>query len=59
MKSAIRLAPVYASWWVELLAIAYRDHGQFGQAISAAKEALRLNPASREETEKLEPIGDQ
>ena len=44
VKNAIRYAPVYASWWVELLAIAYRDNGQYGPAISAAKEALRLNP---------------
>ena len=44
VKNAIRYAPVYAPWWVEVLAIAYRDAGQYGRAISAAKEALRLNP---------------
>lgn len=43
VKNAIRYAPVYAPWWVELLAIAYRDSGHYGQAISAAKEALRLS----------------
>ena len=44
VKNAIRYAPVYAPWWVEVLAIAYRDNGQYGRAISAAKDALGLNP---------------
>ena len=43
VKNAIRYAPVYAPWWIEILATAYRDDGQYGRAISAAKEALRLN----------------
>ena len=43
VKNAIRTAPVYAPWWVELLAIAYRDSGQYGRAISAAKEAIALS----------------
>ena len=43
VKNAIRTAPVYAPWWVELLAIAYRDSGQYGRAISAAKEAILLS----------------
>ena len=42
----MRIAPVYASWWVELLAIAYRDNGDNGQSISAAKDALLLNADS-------------
>ncbi len=45
VKNAMRYAPVYASWWVNVLATAYRDSGQYGRAISAAKEALRLNPS--------------
>jgi len=44
VKNAIRYAPVYAPWWLEVLATAYRDDGQYGRAISTAKEALRLNP---------------
>ena len=46
VKNAIRYAPVYATWWLEVLATAYRDDGQYGRAISTAKEALRLNPKS-------------
>ncbi len=44
VKNAIRYAPVYAPWWLEVLATAYRDDEQYGRAISTAKEALRLNP---------------
>ena len=44
IKNGIRFSPVYAPWWVDMLATAYRDSEQFGLAISAAKEALRLNP---------------
>ena len=44
VKNAIRAAPVYASWWIEILAAAYRDSGQTGLAISASKEASRLTP---------------
>ena len=48
VKIAIRHSPVYSPWWVDILAMAYRDSEQFGLAISAAKEALRLNPADRD-----------
>jgi adenylate cyclase len=44
VKAAIRYAPVYASWWVEILAAAYRDSGQSDMAAAAAREALRLRP---------------
>jgi class 3 adenylate cyclase/TolB-like protein len=46
VKAAIRYAPVYATWWIEILAAAYRDAGQFEMAVSAAKEAIRLRPES-------------
>jgi len=46
VKSAIRFAPVYASWWVEILATAHRDAGQNELAIAAANELLRKNPES-------------
>ncbi len=46
VKSAIRSAPVYASWWVEILASAYRDAGQNELAIAAANELIRKNPDS-------------
>ncbi len=46
VKSAIRFAPVYASWWVEILAAAYRDAGQNELAIAAANELLRKKPES-------------
>ncbi len=44
IKNGIRFSPVYAPWWVDMLATAYRDSEQFGLAMSAAKEALRLRP---------------
>jgi len=46
VKAAIRYAPAYASWWVEILAAAYRDSGQSDMAAAAAREALRLRPDS-------------
>ena len=46
VKAAIRYAPAYASWWVEILASAYRDSGQSDMAVAAAREALRLRPES-------------
>lgn len=44
VRTAIRAAPVYASWWVEILAAAYRDAGDFERAIAAGEEAVRANP---------------
>ena len=46
VRAAIRFAPVYASWWVEILASAYRDAGQNELAIAAINELLRKNPDS-------------
>jgi tetratricopeptide (TPR) repeat protein len=46
VKSAMRHAPAYASWWVEILAAAYRDSGQADLATAAANEALELRPDS-------------
>ena len=46
VKAAIRHAPAYASWWIEILAAAYRDSGQCDMAAVAAREALRLRPDS-------------
>lgn len=46
IKSAIRHAPAYASWWVEILAAAYRDSGELDLAAAAAREALRMRPDS-------------
>ncbi len=45
---AIRAAPVYASWWVEILAAAYRDLGRHEMAEAAARELLRRKPESLE-----------
>ncbi|MGI9522591.1 MAG: tetratricopeptide repeat protein [Hyphomicrobiaceae bacterium] len=46
VRSAIRYSPVYAAWWVEILASAYRDAGENNSAIAAANELLRKNPDS-------------
>ncbi len=43
---AIRLSPVYPPWFVEILASGYRDTGQTSLAIAAAREAIRIAPAS-------------
>lgn len=43
VRSAIRAAPVYATWWLEILATAYRDADRIDQAIAAARELLRKN----------------
>ena len=48
IKNGIRFSPVYPPLWVDILAAAYRDSEQYGLAISAAKEALRLNPGDRD-----------
>ncbi len=44
VKSAIRSAPVYASWWVEILAAAYRDMGLNESAIGAINQLLSKRP---------------
>lgn len=44
IKAAIRYAPAYASWWVEILSAAYRDSNQSDMAVAAAREALSLRP---------------
>lgn len=46
VKAAIRYAPAYAPWWIEILAAAYRDAGQFEMAIAAARQALIQRPDS-------------
>jgi tetratricopeptide (TPR) repeat protein len=46
VKSAMRSAPVYASWWVEILAAAYRDSGLNESAISAINQLLSKKPDS-------------
>ncbi|MEW9922457.1 BTAD domain-containing putative transcriptional regulator [Marimonas sp. MJW-29] len=45
---AIRAAPVYASWWVEILAAAYRDLSRLEMAEAAVLELLRRKPDSLE-----------
>ncbi|MGI3185691.1 BTAD domain-containing putative transcriptional regulator [Nioella aestuarii] len=45
---AIRAAPIYASWWVEILAAAYRDLGRLEMAEAAARELLRRKPDNLE-----------
>jgi TolB-like protein len=48
VRKAIRIAPVYPPWFIEILAAAYRDGGQLDMAEMAAREAVRINPGSRE-----------
>ena len=44
IKESIRLTPVYPPWIVTLLAAAYRESGDIGRSISAAKHSIRLSP---------------
>lgn len=46
VKRAIRHAPVYPPWFVEVLAAAYRESGQADFAVAAAHEAIRIAPQS-------------
>ena len=45
-RNAIRISPVYAPWFVEVLATAYRDCAQLSFAIAAAREAIRIAPGA-------------
>jgi adenylate cyclase len=45
-KRAIRFMPVYPSWFVEILAAAYREAGQSDFAIIAARDIMRVAPSS-------------
>ncbi len=46
VKRAIRLSPVYPPWFLEILAASYREAGELGLAIVAAREVIRLAPQS-------------
>jgi TolB-like protein len=46
VKRAIRYAPVYPPWFIEILATAYRESGQPDFAVTAALEGLRIAPQS-------------
>jgi adenylate cyclase len=48
LKEAIRITPVYPSWYMSLLAAAYRESGQLAQSITAARHGIRLNPTDPE-----------
>ena len=46
MRCAIRYAPIYAPWWLEVLASAYHHVGEHDRAVAVIREALRLNPSA-------------
>jgi TolB-like protein len=46
VKRAIRHAPVYPPWFMELLAACYRESGQVDFAVAAAHEGIRIAPQS-------------
>lgn len=46
MRCAIRYAPIYAPWWLDVLASAYLHSGEHGRALAVTREALRLNPSA-------------
>jgi adenylate cyclase len=48
LKEAIRITPVYPAWYMSLLAAAYRESGQLGQSMAAARHGIRLNPEDLE-----------
>jgi len=43
-RRAIRFAPVYSPWFVEILANSYRENGQLDLAVAATREVLRVAP---------------
>ena len=48
MRCAIRYSPVYAPWWLDVLAAAYHLAGDRDRAVAVAREAVRLNPGAVE-----------
>jgi lipopolysaccharide biosynthesis regulator YciM len=46
VKRAIRQAPVYPPWFMEILATCYRESGQLDFAVAAAHEGIRIAPQS-------------
>lgn len=44
IREALELEKVYPAWMINFLATAYRDCGEIELSISAAKEAMRLDP---------------
>jgi serine/threonine-protein kinase len=48
VREALQLERVYPVWLLTVLAAAYRDSGDVGLSITAAKESLRLDPAERD-----------
>jgi adenylate cyclase len=45
-RRAIRIGPVYPSWFLEILSASYREAGEVSLATAVAREALRLSPKS-------------
>lgn len=45
-RRAIRIGPVYPSWFLEILSASYREAGEVSIAAAVAREALRLSPQS-------------
>jgi TolB-like protein len=43
MRCAIRYSPIYAPWWLDVLASAYLLAGDPDRAVGVVREALRLN----------------
>jgi adenylate cyclase len=48
MRCAIRYSPVYAPWWLDVLAAAYHLAGDHDRAVAVTREAVRLNPGAVE-----------
>jgi tetratricopeptide (TPR) repeat protein len=48
IREALQLEKIYPVWMLAVLATAYRDGGDFGLSISAAKESLRLDEKTRD-----------
>ncbi|HEY5719762.1 MAG TPA: hypothetical protein VIW02_05225, partial [Gammaproteobacteria bacterium] len=46
MRCAIRYAPIYAPWWLDVLASAYLHAAAYDRALAVTREALRLNPGA-------------
>jgi adenylate cyclase len=44
VEKAIRLNPIAPSWYMQLLGMAYRETGRYGESITACKKAIKGQP---------------
>jgi tetratricopeptide (TPR) repeat protein len=48
IKDAMRISPIYPTWYLTLLAAAYRESGDLDRSIAEAGRAVELSPNDRD-----------